>query len=173
MRVIRTELYNDDVQHEYKIVTSNLGVAFAWFKTGELAYPIDEIIVPIVHNASNEVPRFLDIVLQGVETRHFEKRLHDGRLFNKPIVDYLLDYPVVVERSPPEAIPFSTILKKSSSSVIGTLIGVAAARENTALLFVTVPAGIIVVGSAFGIAKGLERGLATRIEKLMKWKPKQ
>jgi hypothetical protein len=172
MRVIRTELYNDDVQHEYKISTTNLGVSFAWFNMEELAYPIDEIITPIVHNASNEIPRFLDIILQGVETRDFEKRLHDGRLFNKPIVDYLMHYPVVVERSPPEAIPFGVILKNSSSSVIGTMIGVAAAHENTALLFVTVPAGIIVVGSAFGIAKGLERGLAGKIEKLMKWKPK-
>jgi hypothetical protein len=172
MRVIQTELYNDDVQHEYSVITSNLGVSFAWFNTGELAYPIDELIVPIVHKASNEIPRFLDIVLQGVETRDFEKRLHDGRVINKPIVDYLVNYPVIVEQSPPEAIPFSALLKKSSSSVIGTMIGVAAAHENTALLFVTVPAGIIVVGSAFGVAKGLERGLAHKIEKLMKWKPK-
>jgi hypothetical protein len=173
MRVIRTELYNDEVSHEFKLVTTNLGIGCAWFNTGELAYPVLELVSPIAENASNEVDRFLDVIVQGSERRDFQERLYSANIVNRPIVDYLkYEFPIVVEQSPPLTITLAQLLKNASSTTIGTLLGVAAAGENYPLMFITVPAGIIVVGSAYGVSKGLEAGLAKRIEKLMKWKPK-
>jgi hypothetical protein len=94
-------MYFEAVVHEYKIITGDYNADFAWFG-GEHAHPVEQIISPIVQKAGNQVARFLDIVIQGVETREFEKRISDGRLLNRRIVDFLMEAPIIIERSPPE-----------------------------------------------------------------------
>jgi hypothetical protein len=142
------------MSHEYTVATANLGIGCAWFNTGELAYPVLELVSPIAENANNEVDRFLDIIVQGSERRGFQERLYDARIMNKPIIDYLkYEFPIVVEQSPPLTITLAQLLMSASSTTIGTRLGVAAAGENYPLMFITVPAGIIVVGSAFGVSK--------------------
>ena len=169
MRVIRTELYFEDVDNEFKVVTGDYNVDFT-FLPSHVVYPVDDVLMPIPHQADNRVDRFLDIIVQGVESREFDQRIFGDRIFNRHIVDFVNEQGVVIEKSPPEAIPFAALLKKASSVTIGTAMGAAVALDNPPLMFLTIPAEIIVVGSAVGVSKGLERGLAKKIERLMKRK---
>jgi hypothetical protein len=169
MRIIRTELYFNDVEHEYKIISDDYNVDFT-FLPGEVAYPVDEILTPIIQQASNRIDRFIDMVVQGTVQRQFAERIYADTIINRHIVDFIKSAGVVIEQSPPEAIPFASLLRKASSVTIGTMMGAAVALDNPPLMFITIPAGIIVVGSAMGVSKGLERGLAKKIERLMKRK---
>lgn len=74
---------------------------------------------------------------------------------------------VIVENSPPEAVPFSMLLRSASTAVVGTYIGIRMAG-SPALMLLTVPAGLLVIGSAMGVAKALEKGLNKRVRKLLK-----
>lgn len=169
MRIIRTELYFNDVEHEYKIISDDYNIDFT-FLPGEVVYPVDEMLTPIIQQASNRVDRFIDMVVQGTEQRQFAERIYADAIVNRHIVDFVKNAGVVIEQSPPEAIPFASLLRKASSVTIGTMMGAAVAIDNPPLMFITIPAGIIVVGSAMGVSKGLERGLAKKIERLMKRK---
>ena len=110
------------------------------------------------------------MVVQGTEQRQFAERIYADAIVNRHIVDFVKNAGVVIEQSPPVAIPFASLLRKASSVTIGTMMGAAVAIDNPPLMFITIPAGIIVVGSAMGVSKGLERGLAKKIERLMKRK---
>jgi hypothetical protein len=76
----------------------------------------------------------------------------------------------VLEESPPYLVPLQFLVKQSPQIAIGTLIGAGAAGGSYPLMLLTVPAGIIVVGSAIGISKGLEKGLNKAIERLVQRK---
>jgi hypothetical protein len=82
------------------------------------------------------------------------------------IADEIWRGDVVYEQSPPKTTKLSTLIKKSSAAAIGTFIGTQVAGADYPLLFVTIPAGIIIVGSAFGISRGLELGLAESVNRL-------
>lgn len=85
-----------------------------------------------------------------------------GVLFdtNHPLVDRILAQPIVLEQSPVLTEPFYSILRRSTPSVaIGAYVGYAAANGNY-LLMVTVPAGILLVGSAIEITRALPRILS-------------
>jgi hypothetical protein len=45
--------------------------------------------------------------------------------------------------------------------------GLQAAGENHLLMFATVPLGVIIMGTAIGVSKGLEEGLPKRIKQLI------
>jgi hypothetical protein len=87
---------------------------------------------------------------------------------NRAIVEYIKQQDIVVERSPRVGIPFSTLLKSASAASLGTFLGVSA-LEGYPLLFITVPAGIV-VGSALGISKALEAGLNKWVSKIVSGK---
>jgi hypothetical protein len=67
---------------------------------------------------------------------------------------------VVVERSPLTTITLAGLIGKATSSAIGTYLGAGIAGFDPVLMLATVPGGLLVVGSAMGIAKGLEAGLS-------------
>lgn len=89
----------------------------------------------------------------------------------RALVDSIVQETVLIERSPPQAMPISEVVKaaatKGGSIVTGVFVGYAVAPES-ALMFLTIPIGIVVVGSAVGISRGLENGLQFFIESLFK-----
>jgi hypothetical protein len=67
-------------------------------------------------------------------------------ILNRKTVDEILDQPIIVERSPPVAIPFGKLLSGASIITVGTAVGIAGMTGNP-LLFAAVPVGILVVGA--------------------------
>ena len=77
------------------------------------------------------------------------------------------------EESPLVGVPLKDLIamaSKASPTGIGVAVGWAVAG-NTPFLFISVPAGIIVVWFAVGFGQGLGQGLQTRIKKLITGKP--
>jgi hypothetical protein len=68
----------------------------------------------------------------------------------------------------------ASFLQEATGVAIGACVGMAAANTlgNRLLLFVTVPFGILIVGSASGVGSALELGLRDRLLKTLKIKAK-
>lgn len=85
---------------------------------------------------------------------------------DKEFISYLVDESIV----PMEQSPLSTVslqnLGKASGITIGAYMGFVVAG-STPLLFITVPAGMILCGASYGIAFGLQEGLKARITRLI------
>jgi hypothetical protein len=86
--------------------------------------------------------------------------------------EYVAFAPVVpFEHSPLGGEALAKLLTRASGAGIGAGIGILVAGGPTPLLLVTVPAGMIICGSAKGIADGLEEGLRYRVRRLMGLRP--
>jgi hypothetical protein len=190
MRVIRTEKYfldNEFIKPAKHLVP---GIAFAWFKSngqhkieaedlkrilkvGRAVKPPDmrRFLSKSLYEQS-EKSRFIypkTYLADGtVVPRDEEARINDA---TQPLVAEIMAESIVVERSPPQDIPFKEVLKSAASKggavVLGSFIGWAVAPESV-LMFLSIPAGIVVVGSAIGVSRGMENGLQDLIERLFK-----
>jgi hypothetical protein len=87
-----------------------------------------------------------------------------------PIVQALLLQDIVLEKSPPYGEMISTVLAKTSSITLGTLF-VSTLDAHSLIMALTIPAGVILMGTAIGISTGLQRGLAKRVEHFIDPKP--
>jgi hypothetical protein len=76
----------------------------------------------------------------------------------------ILSQSMVIERSPPVAEVISSLVHGATSTSLGILIGTSF-TNNPYMMVITVPLGIILMGTAMGISRGLERGIAKRVEK--------
>ena len=84
--------------------------------------------------------------------------------------EHLVLSPVVpVRRNPLNLESLGSVITTASGVGLGAFAGFIVAG-GTPLIFVTVPAGMIIFGAAAGVAKGLEKGLAARISKWIKGK---
>jgi hypothetical protein len=84
-------------------------------------------------------------------------------------VNEVLNQDIVIEKSPPSLINFSQTINKSNAAVvIGTYIGSSGSDMHGLILFASVPAGIIVAGSAIGIANALQNGLSSAVGRVFK-----
>jgi hypothetical protein len=92
----------------------------------------------------------------------------EGPFIDLTLLVELLDETVIVERSPPEAIPLRVILGHATQISIGAYLGAQAAENSHLLMLATVPAGIIIIGSAVGVSEGLRKGLNKSIARLVR-----
>jgi hypothetical protein len=112
---------------------------------------------------------FLDAAARGLTADRgldlgFENEANPG------LVDFAMSANIVIERSPPSWITLETVLKGSPRVIVGTFLGATVAAPYYPLMLITVPAGIIVVGAAIGVSKGLEAGLNQAIKRnIKKW----
>jgi hypothetical protein len=181
MRVIRTEMYFDDssvnaadAHHRKRSMRrfnekKNHGLAFAWFRNdGDDSFSIKshkwfegkEIGI-------DQIDLALDLLLRDVDEFEITRMLSGESVRNPEIIDYVLQQSIILEHSPPVAIPFKNLLKKTNSALlIGAYVGYASAGDNPALMILTVPGGIIVVGSALGVADAMAYGLNKQIKRL-------
>jgi len=110
---------------------------------------------------------FTDAALRGEEDE-YDPGSPLRTLRNSQIVAFVENQTIITERSPPVAEIFGEVVKKASSVTLGAYLGWKTSSDNPVLLWLTVPAGIIVVGSAVGIARGFEKGLNKSIQRLFK-----
>lgn len=184
MRVIRTEMYFEEVNGLSRRrrrwarlgpEDRNPGLGFAWFHSDEVGpfdipndkgFHVRELRVEQIDDA-------LDMLLQDREWSDLELDLDRGGFFprdgiqNADIVAYVHEQSIIIEQSPPVAVRFKELLKRTNAPVyIGAYIGYAAAHEMPALMFVTVPLGIMVIGPAMGVSEALAAGLNRRIQRM-------
>jgi hypothetical protein len=168
VRTIRTEMSFEpaDIESEYAAHTiTNSHVAIAW-----VPYHSDQPI-PLFENAGGDDPlrdfprsleigdveEFLNGLLQGVQPTPLSRLTRFGDMPNRVVVEAVLEQPVVIERSPAETFSLATLLKTAGPSVaIGTIAGIQAAPFPLMLL-VTIPTGILLVGTAITLTKALEK----------------
>lgn len=110
---------------------------------------------------------FLDAALRGAG---FSVSARERSVLNSNIVGSLLETEIAIKRSPIAGIGFASVLRGASNVAIGPYLSMQAAGEATSLMFVTVPSGILVVCSAAGIGKALEKGLNRQISAIFEGK---
>ncbi len=171
MRVIRTEMYFDKTDLRLPSTRPrNPGVAVAWFKTN------DEEVVPEIDQSlifrhlerypreDGVLRRFIDISIQG-QHRWIGGSVEGRELQNPHYVQFVLSADIVLERSPPTSEKLNQLFHGGSAITIGTAIGMGLSGGSYPLMLVTVPGGIILMGAAIGVSKGLQNGLNKKIEK--------
>jgi hypothetical protein len=146
---------------------SNLSLA----GSGELVVwrTIDEIYDQRLKGSFGRL--FLNAAVRGAVYRttraeRFEQRA--SLIDNSRIVSDLFQTDVVIEESPPRWEKFGVLLQKAPDVVIGTYVGMEAARGHPTLMIFSVAGSIIVVGSAIAISRALQRGLNKRIRQIFK-----
>jgi hypothetical protein len=83
------------------------------------------------------------------------------------LANYLVEANVLpFEQSPLQGLSLQEIAK-TSGTALGAYIGYMSAAGDVPLLLITVPAGMVIVGAASGLAHGLEEGIRRRITKLL------
>jgi hypothetical protein len=105
------------------------------------------------------------VFFQSVEKRYpqfYPLRAHPEQ---RHFVSTIMRSYVTYSQSPPKSKTLVELSRKSTGPVVvGSVIGTTAAAMTCPwAAFITVPAGIIVVGAASGIADGLRDGLADRV----------
>jgi hypothetical protein len=91
------------------------------------------------------------------------------------VASFLNENVILIEQSSlPVLTNLASFLQKATGVAIGACVGMAAANTlgNRLLLFVTVPFGILIVGTASGVGSALELGLRNRLLKTLKVKAK-
>ncbi len=134
----------------------------------QLSEPLNPSLVPYAvasilqrEDASAAVEHF-GLVLEHREAFHSD---HPEVLAFAEYVTYANVVPV--EHSPLSLDSLGNLLASRSGAAAGVGVGIMVAGGPTPLLLVTVPLGMIIVGSAKGIADGLEDGFRYRIRRLM------
>jgi hypothetical protein len=158
--------------HGVEVTPKNPGIAVAWFglgqdsRMGALA-PQVSLENPIRRDLDDNLTRaFLDVAVLELEWTGDARLLNiRDRIRNQSIVNYVLAADIVIEQSPPTAVTLASLLKGSGAVAIGTYIGLGLAQGSFPLMLVTVPFGIVVVGSAVGVSQGLQNGLNKAIER--------
>ena len=165
MRVIRTELYFDNQvrARDGRRPPSNAGIATAWF--GAPDTNVEDVNPKLIFDYFERykkddavLPHFIDVALRNELLRpsfDFSRET----IQNGAIVEFVLNSDVVIERSPPTTELLEKLAHQSPAIFIGTFLGVGAASGSYPLMLLTVPLGIVVIGSAIGVSKGLEKGL--------------
>ncbi|WP_316197113.1 hypothetical protein [Bradyrhizobium sp. SZCCHNS3014] len=173
MRVIQTTAYvSDDTRRQRDEDEYAPAVTFAWFRNPHPNQPYFDGLP----EALNEDP--VDWLIGAQFSGRPEDMFRDalGAPFSNPAysereITALWNFPIIIEQSPPTEISFAALLKHSPIFAMGAFIGTHVAEGyNPVLMFVAVPAGIVIVGAASGISKGLEEGLHKRISSIFNGK---
>lgn len=183
MRIIRTEMYFDSSRIEGlvgKAHAQNPGISLAWcaIDSNDLARLSSNIkIVPYLEKFrpvafrpngyepdDNLIRNFLSASIQGAANSKMSHLLQSGVRENNQIAEFVLSQDVVIERSPPKAIPFKKLVGGATHITIGAYIGVSIAGANPLLMLVTVPGGILIIGAAISVSRALDKGINKSIE---------
>jgi hypothetical protein len=88
----------------------------------------------------------------------------DSEVLTSNVATAFLTPTVVVEQSPPSLASITTLLTKGSGVAIGSLLGLHLAQGYSPIfLCVAVPGGMLIGGTAAGIAEALQLGLRQRV----------
>lgn len=73
---------------------------------------------------------------------------------------------VVIEQSPPDLTSIVDLIRRATGVGIGAWAGIQAA-PTPGMLFITIPAGMMIIGAASGIGAALESGLRERLLRML------
>jgi hypothetical protein len=181
LRVIRTELYFDPLKIKWsraELVFGNPGISMAFFRCHPEAIDWQDALRDVLssplsvfaHEPLHIVRAFIDAALQREPFNAYGYQTPVES--NRTIVDEILREPIIIENSPPEGVPFQQLFSGASIASIGTYVGLRG-LEGGPLLFLAVPAGILVVGAAISISRAIDKGLNHAMERaIMKTKSK-
>jgi len=181
MRVVRTDTFFQKPVLAFETSPLAKSISTAWFKDeggGDAEFDLQPLFMPgfkTIKPDDPEVQKFLGFCLAyGVGGLYVDCNIFDkAPWFAGSEPTNALNIEVVIEQSPPNALPLSKLLSKAPGVAIGTFIGYQIGAESPALMLISVPGGILAVSSAIGIAKALERGLHNKVEALFKSKSKR
>jgi hypothetical protein len=182
MRIIRTEYYFDKFQVDWKgdfaSAAENPNIAFAWIIADA---PVAAADVPNFHVVdSSPVSKLEDEERENLIRcmNVFLTSKSDGMVnavpfsdqqtpspANRQLIEECLESTVVIEQSPIEELSMQQLVARATSWSLGTYLGVTAAASSPALAVITIPLGVIIMGTAAGISRGLEAGLHRAIER--------
>lgn len=188
MRVLTTWMYFDESQIKGDFPSDRRdrgprrgeepepGIGIGWFAgdTADLMTPIHNVKLfrPLRSSRGKELNvdtlrTYIDLFIFDAGEHQFSRPEHSIR--NDAIVDYVLSQPFVIERSPPAHVTLKGMITSTNLPVwIGTYMGWSVVPDNSVLLFITVPGGIIIVSSAAGLANALSAGLSKTVKKLFR-----
>ena len=113
--------------------------------------------------------KYIDIFLSDDDESEFIRT--DRSIRNPEIVDFVISEPFVIQRSPPDLLSLKDAITKTNFPVwIGMYMGWSVVPDNSVLLFISVPGGIIIMSSAVGLANALGSGLSTSVKRLFREK---
>jgi len=169
MRVIRTELsYQAEELQNPKDIENELGVSIAWGQVNGMPDNVSGILNELITDGVvretfeiDDYKRFLDDTLRGATFRPTQPGTFAFPLsiLNDPTtVHQILNEPVVIEQSPPTVEPFSGLLAKATPLAGGLFLGVKMASGDLVMM-ITIPVGILLVGTAVAVTKAIEAGL--------------
>jgi hypothetical protein len=182
MRIIRTEMYFEREGILQELMQSNRGIAVCWIG---VPGQNEQTLMKLLHELKDE-RNFAELAFDLPTDRLFENfvsaaltrdttelnvgELHDPQfqIGSAAELTFALDQNIVIEQSPPTTVKLKELAKKSPGILIGSYVGMEAAGDAHALLFMTVPLGIVIVGSAIGISEGIPQGLNQLIQKKIK-----
>jgi hypothetical protein len=182
MRIMRTEYYFDKFQVDWKghfdSAAENPNIAFAWIIADA---PVAAADVPNFHivdsspaskleeedqeNLIRCMNLFLTSKSDGMaKAVPFSEQLSPSPA-NRELIEECLESTVVIEQPPIEELSVRQLLARATSWSLGTYPGLAAEGNSPPLLVITISLGVIIMGTAAGISKGLEAGLHRAIER--------
>ncbi|WP_349371761.1 hypothetical protein [Salinarimonas sp.] len=99
--------------------------------------------------------------IDAINYRAVDRILAEARKFDSFVFEEVLRENLVIERSPPSWLPVGEIIKWGPVTGGGFVLGMLGSFEP--ILLVTVPTGIVLIGSAVAIAKAFDRGISRMI----------
>lgn len=115
--------------------------------------------------------RYIDAFLADAEEYDFIRP--ERSIKNPDVVDFVLNEPFVIQRSPPDLLSLKGAITKTNFPVwIGAYMGWSVVPDHSVLLFISVPGGVIIMSSAVGLANALGSGLSTSVKRLFREKNK-
>jgi hypothetical protein len=198
-RVIRTELYFNPLDIEWRSperIIGNAGISMVFYRgetpsdlkeTAERLIPYQPQLnllryrqeffpflppYPLEMSDERQVRAFLDCALQNDTFGASIPARGEYAELNTALINQIFEQSVVVENSPPDAIPFRQLLSRPSILVVGTFLGMQLSGMSE-MLFLAAPAGIVVVGSAVAIARAIDQGLNHYVDRLFGVKEKR
>lgn len=168
MRVIRTELLYKGSDLTVLTDDTERGVSVAWSTIHEPVEVDDEFLSELIDVGAIEdftqienVRQFLDGTIEGGVYRNLYRSQGSGiiaPLYYPDAIEQVLQAAIVIEHSPPTTEMLSALLSKATPLAGGLFLGIQLAEGNTIML-VTVPLGILLVGTAVAVTKAIEVGL--------------
>lgn len=185
-RVIRTDFFFDagHIQPFFETTESST-LAVAWLDGESLTDSVNSVPIQTIASRSDEnravmlsdAAAFLEAVLrmQGAKRDEIEEFVSEKRALYANSLNYpepfhfsgaleqIFQLTIVIEKSPPIAEKLLSLAHTATSTSLGILLGTGFSTDPY-IMALAVPGGILLMGTVLGISKGLERGLARRVE---------
>jgi hypothetical protein len=165
MRVIRTELFlpaDTLLRGEGRSRLKSTNISIAWINEPDQRIP-SATARPI---SKDETPFVIDFILrQEPPDWRFSDTIENRKVLNNWLVERVLATEVVIEQSPPEWETLSNILKSGIKGSGTVALSVYVALSGDVMLFVTLPAALLIVGAAKGTSKWLEQTIPKMLNK--------